>query len=169
MAAPYRSGDGQGQADCQTCKRGCGLRTIRANRRPRKQADMQSRRQAGDHAASDARGHRQDGPRFAGQATRGKPDPAGHPQRGKPGTGSPADADDRAEPPRSRGQFQRVWQRQRGAIQPRRLARKGSGRRDALPDPAQQAPDWGRRRRGAMPPERPHANLGSAAGGGEFA
>jgi hypothetical protein len=31
------------------------------------------------------------------------------------------------------------------------------------------ATDWGRRRRGAMPPERPHANLGSAAGGGEFA
>jgi hypothetical protein len=43
----------------------------------RKQAGMQPRRQAGGHAANGARDHRQDGPWFAGQATRGKPDPAG--------------------------------------------------------------------------------------------
>jgi hypothetical protein len=67
---------------------------------------MQPRRQAGDHAAGDARGHRQDGPQFAGQATRGKPDPADGPALGTGGTGSPDDADGLAEPPRSRGQFQ---------------------------------------------------------------
>jgi len=72
----------------------------------RTMADMQPRRQAGDHAAGHAWGHRQDGQPFAGQAQRGKPDPAGDPQRGKPETGSPAGADDLAEPPRSRGQFQ---------------------------------------------------------------
>jgi hypothetical protein len=67
---------------------------------------MQPRRQVGNHAAGRAPEHRQDAPQFAGQATRGKPDPAGHPQRGKLETGSPAGADDLAEPPRSRGQFQ---------------------------------------------------------------
>jgi hypothetical protein len=78
---------------------------------------MQPRRQAGDHAARRAPEHRQDEPQFAGQATRGKPDPAGHPQRGKHGTGSPAGADGFAEPPRSRGRILRGRQGKRGAIQ----------------------------------------------------
>ena len=72
----------------------------------RKRADMQPRRQAGDHAAGAAQGHRQDGQPFAGQAQHGKPDPAACPALGTDGTGSPADADGLAEPPRSRGQFQ---------------------------------------------------------------
>jgi hypothetical protein len=67
---------------------------------------MQPRRQAGDHAAGDAGSHRQDRPWFAGQAPRGKSDPADSPAFGTGGTGSPADADGLAEPPRSRGQFQ---------------------------------------------------------------
>ena len=79
---------------------------MRASMAPRKRADMQPRQQAGVHAASDARGHRLDGPQFAGQATRGKPDPADGPALGTGGTGSHADADGLAEPPRSRGQFQ---------------------------------------------------------------
>jgi hypothetical protein len=129
---------------------------------------MQSRRQAGGHAASDARDHPQDGPGFAGQAQRGKPDPAAWPALGTGGTGSPGDTDDRAEPPRSRSQFLRKWQRQRAAIQPRRLAWEGleGAVRPSIPMPRI---GWGRRRRGAVPPKRPHANLGSAAGGGEFA
>ena len=135
---------------------------------PRKRADMQPGRKAGKHAASDAQGNRQDGPRFAGQAPRGKPDPADGPALGTGGTGSPADAGDLAEPPRSRGQFQGGRQRQRGAIQPRRLAWEGleGAARPSIP---MRRIGRGRRRRGAMPPKRPHANLGSAAGGGEFA
>jgi hypothetical protein len=74
---------------------------------------MHTRRQAGGHAARDARDHLQDGPRFAGQATRGKPDPGGCPALGTGGTGSPAGADNLAEPPRSRCQFRRGRQGQR--------------------------------------------------------
>lgn len=74
MCAPYRSGDGHRQATCPVCK----------------QADMLSRRQAGDHAAGDARDHRQHGPRFAKQAMHGKPAPAACPALGTGGTGSPA-------------------------------------------------------------------------------
>lgn len=111
MAAPTDPATGKGRqtakhANRRTCKLACGLLAIRASMLPRNQADMQPRRQAGDHAASDARGHRQDGPQFAGQAPRGKPDPADWPALGTGGTGSPADADGLAEPPRSRGQFQ---------------------------------------------------------------
>ena len=73
---------------------------------PGKQADMQPRRQAGGHTASEAHGHRQDGPQIAGQAQRGNQGPAAWPALGTGGTGSPADADGLAEPPRSRGQFQ---------------------------------------------------------------
>ena len=94
-------------ADRQTYKLACGLlMTIRASMPPRAMAGMQPRRQAGDQAAGAAQGHRQDGPWFAGQAQRGKPDPADGPALGTGGTGSPAGADDLAEPPRSRGQFQ---------------------------------------------------------------
>lgn len=67
---------------------------------------MQPSRHAGDHAASYAQGHPQDGPQFAEQATRGKPDPADCPALGTGGTGSPAVPVALAEPPRSRGQFQ---------------------------------------------------------------
>jgi hypothetical protein len=67
---------------------------------------MQPRRQAGDHAAGDARSHRQDGQPFAEQAQHGKPDSADGPALGTGGTGSPAGADHLAEPPRSRGKFQ---------------------------------------------------------------
>ena len=59
-------------------------------------------------------------------------------------------------------------QAQRGAIQPRRLAWEGleGAARPSIPMPRI---GRGRRRRGAMPSERPHANLGSATGDGEFA
>jgi hypothetical protein len=152
MRAPYRSGDGQRQADSPACK----------------QADMQPRRQAGGHAASDARGHPQDGPWFAGQAQRGKPDPADGPALGAGGTASLAGTGALEEPPRSRGQFLRGRQGQRGAIQLRRLAWDGleGAARPSIP---MRRIGRGRRRRGAMPPTRPHANLGSATGGGEFA
>jgi hypothetical protein len=80
--------------------------TLRASMPRRTMSVMQQRQQADNHAAGDARDHRQDGPRFAEQATRGKPDPADGPALGTGGTGSPAGAGDLAEPPRSRGQFQ---------------------------------------------------------------
>ena len=48
----------------------------------RELAGMQPCRQAGKHTASDARGNRQDGPWFAGQAQCGKPDPAAGPALG---------------------------------------------------------------------------------------
>jgi hypothetical protein len=48
-------------ANGRACKRPGCLRAIWASRPPRRLAGMQSRRQAGGHAASDARGHRQDG------------------------------------------------------------------------------------------------------------
>ena len=94
------------QANRQTCKQAGCLRAIRAGMHLRRLADMQPRRLSGDHAAKRVRDHRQDGQLFAGQAQRGKPDPADSPALGTGGTGSPADADGLAEPPRSRGQFQ---------------------------------------------------------------
>lgn len=69
-------------------------------------ADMQPRPQAGNHAAGDARGHHQDGPQFAGQATRGKSDSADGPALGTGGTGSPAVPAALVEPPHFWGQFQ---------------------------------------------------------------
>ena len=86
---------------------------------------MQPRQQAGDHAASYAQDHRQDGLWFAEQATRGKSDPGVWPALGTGGTGSPVGTGALVEPPRSRGQFQCEQQAQRDAIQPRRLARMG--------------------------------------------
>ena len=87
------------------------------------------------HLCPFARGHRHDGPPFAGQAQRGTHDPADSPALGTGGTGSPADTGALTEPPRSRGQFQRGRPGQRGAIQAAQgLARMDSGRRDALPD-----------------------------------
>ena len=127
------------------------------------------------HAAVCARPHRA-GHRtvptreFAGQATRGKPGPAEHPQRGVHRAGPPAAPATRAEPPRSRGRFLCGRQVLRHAIQARSLAGEGSGGRDGPPDPSGNAAmEWGRRRRGAQPPGRPHANLGATAGSEEFA
>jgi hypothetical protein len=157
MAAPYRSGDGQRQADCQTCKQADmqtagGLLAIRASRPPRKQADMQPRRQAGGHAARDARDHRQDGPRFAGQATRGKPDPAACPALGTGGTGSPAGAGASRNRP-ALGASSNEGDRDSGArSKPRKawLGKVWKGQR-ALPFRCARI-GRGRRRRGAMPP-----------------
>ena len=55
------------------------------------------------------------------------------------------------------------------AIQRQTLAWEGSGGRDAAPDPARPAPDGGRCRRGAAPPERPHANGSRTEGERTFA
>ena len=154
-------------ANRQTCKQAGCLRTIRASMPQRKQADMQPRRQAGKHAASDARGNRQDGPWFAGQAQRGKPDPAGHPQSGEPGTGSPAGAGDLVELPRSRGQFQRGRQGQRGAIQAAQgLAWEGLEGAER-PSMSMRVASKGLAIGWGEPPRGSHANLETA--GEEFA
>ena len=143
-----------------------GRPAIWASRPPRKQADMQPCRQACGHAASDARDHPQDRPWFAGQAQRGKPDPAAWPALGTGGTGSPAGADGLAEPPRSRGQFQQGRQGRRGAIQPRRLAWEGL-EGAARPSMSMRVASKGLAIGWGEPPRGSHANLETV--GEEFA
>lgn len=157
---------GQGPAGQQEIVRG----TI-STRRPRP-AD----RCLPCHAAVCARphraGHRPAQTRwFAGQAKRGKPGLAGHPQRGGqagPTATQTAALATRAEPPRSRGQFPCGRQELRHAVQARSLAWEGL-EGAARPSMPMHRIGRGRRRRGAQPPGRPHANLGATAGSEEFA
>jgi hypothetical protein len=88
---------------------------------------------------------------LSGQAEPGRPlTPTA--SRNRPALGASSNEGDRGGGTQSNraGWLRKVWKGQ-----------------SALPDPAQQAPDWRRRRRGAMPPKRPHANLETA--GEEFA
>ena len=174
MRAPYRSGDGQRQADCQPCKR----------------ADMQIGMRPDDHPGGYATAQSD---RHAVTPTRGRPCCQ---CRAGPSSGwavacrtSKARQARSGSLSRSRDRWNRIarcpW-RPRGTAPlsgpvPMRAA-KTAGRNPtaqglaweglegaARPSIPMQRIGRGRRRRGAMPPERPHANLGSAAGGGEFA